>query len=162
MNMYTESLIDELIGCEKIIVDPPAKSYREDRGNLKKNFSLCSTDTKYVFSVFIRQNKKFIENFSIGMDYNPRDEKGKLCIIRCNGAHGESKVFPHHSINHIHIATAKTINEGLKPECNIERINDYFSFEEAVQFFITRINISVADRNKFFPLSENQIEMSIK
>jgi hypothetical protein len=157
--MYSDALIGELIGCEKIFIEPPPRNYREDRGHLKKNFSLRSIDEKYLFSVFIRQSTMFIENFSIGLEYNPRDERGKICLLRCNGPHGESKVFPHHITNHIHIATAWTINEGLKSESNIEINTNYFSLEEAIQFFVQKINISPPERNKYFPSPDNMIEM---
>ncbi|NOU18523.1 MAG: hypothetical protein HOO91_13280 [Bacteroidales bacterium] len=66
--MYTDSFIQELLACEKQIIDPPSKDFKEDRGQLKKIFTLQSIDGKYAFNAFIRGNTHFKENFSIGLD----------------------------------------------------------------------------------------------
>ena len=123
--MYSDELILELLTCEKEIVDAP-KNLREDRGNLKMNFTLRSTDGSYSFYGFIRKNVQFSENFSIGLDYNPKEEKGTVVLLRCNGPHGENKVHPHHIGCHIHKATAERINKGLKPEGHIEMTTEYY------------------------------------
>lgn len=159
--MYTDSLIKELFECEKQIIDPPAKEFKEDRGQLKKVFTLQSVDGKYVFNAFIRYNIKFSENFSVGLDYNPREEKGTLCLLRCNGAHGENIMYPHHPYFHIHRANAKSINSGLKPESNIVQTKDYASLEQAIQYFANTINISRDDRRKYFPESDSQTKLNI-
>jgi len=159
--MYTDSFIQELLNCEKLIIDPPSKDFKEDRGQLKKTFSLQSVDGKYAFNAFIRGNIHFNENFSVGLDYNPKEEKGTLCLLRCNGAHGENNIFPHHSYFHIHQASAESINCGLKPECNIIETNDYASLEEAIQYFIKNINISLSDRRKYFQITDSQTKLNL-
>lgn len=40
--IYTEEYIANLLRCEKEIIEPPAKDYKEDRGHFKKNFTLRS------------------------------------------------------------------------------------------------------------------------
>lgn len=159
--MYTDNIIQELLECEKQVVDPPSKDFKEDRGQLKKVFSLQSIDGKYAFNAFIRGNIYFNENFSVGLDYNPKEEKGTLCLLRCNGAHGENIVFPHHSYFHIHKANAESINSGLKPESNIVETDDYASLEEAIQYFILTINITINDRRKYFPIPDSQTKMNL-
>jgi hypothetical protein len=103
------------------------------------------------FKGFIRVNVSFQENFSIGLDYNPKEEKGTICLLRCNGNHGENVVFPHHSACHIHRANAFTLNEGLKPESHIEQTAAYSGLEEAIQHFVKLINIDTAQADKHFP-----------
>lgn len=158
--MYTDGLIQELIDCEKEIVDPPPREFKKDRRQLKKNFTLRSLGGEYSFNAFIRVSTHFNENFSIGLDYNPKEEKGTICLLRCNGAHGENNVFPFHVSYHIHRASAETINKGLKPESNIENSDAYASFEEAIQFFIKEINVKLEDRRKHFPEPNGQYKLN--
>ena len=149
--IYDDEYIKELLECSKEIVDPPPKEYKEDKGHKKKNFTLKSSDGKYFFRCFIRFNIMFNENFSIGLDYKPRNEKGTICLLRCNGSHGENKLIPHHSSFHIHKATAETINSGSKPESHIEITKAYASIEQAIQYFIEIINLNQEDKKKYFP-----------
>ena len=148
---YTDDIIDHLFQIQKVFFDPPPKDYREDRGHMKKNFTLQSEDGQFNFKGFIRYNIRFPENFSVGLDYDPRDEKGTICLLRCNGDHGENNVFPHHATFHIHRASASTINEGLKPESNIEPTSEYSGIDEAIQFYVGLINIDSLQAQKYFP-----------
>jgi hypothetical protein len=160
--MYTDELLQELFDCEKTIIDPPSKEYKEERGHLKKSFTLQSLDGKYSFVGFIRCNVQFNENFSVGLDYNPREEKGTICLLRCNGSHGETKIYPHHSAFHIHMANAETINSGLKPESNIHVTTDYASLDEAIQFYLRKINVTMQDRKNYFPSPDRQITIDFE
>jgi len=72
MKLYTQSEIDNLINCQKIIIEPPPKNMRVERGHLKKDMKLHSVDSKHKFSVFMRMNERFNENFSIGLIYIPQ------------------------------------------------------------------------------------------
>jgi len=154
--MYTDSDIHELLRCEKRVVDPPSREYKEERGHLKKAFNLQSLDGKFIFNAFIRCNIHFRENFTVGLDFNPREEKGTICLLRCNGAHGENRLLPYHSSCHIHRASAESINSGVKPESNIFQTEEYSSLEEAIQFFVREINMSNADRREYFPPPDTQ------
>jgi hypothetical protein len=146
----SDVLIDELISCEKKILDCP-KEIKEDRGYLKKSFTMESTDGKYHFSGFIRQNKRFLENFSIGLTYLPKEERGAVILMRCNGLHGRTKMNPHHTSCHIHKITASDWNEGIKMERNILPTTAYVTFYEAIQFFVREVNIVTTDAEKYFP-----------
>jgi len=106
---FTDKLISELIKHEKRIVQAPSKELKEDRGYLKNNFTLEAINSNDQFKVFIRINSTFRENFSVGLDYCPRSEKGSYCLLRCNGRHGEHQLFPHHQFYHIHLAKAEFI-----------------------------------------------------
>ena len=153
--IYEEEYIAKLFGCPKEILEPPAKDYKEDRGHMKKNFTLQSLDGTFLFRCFIRYNVMFPENFTIGLDFNPREEKGTICLLRCNGTHGETRQIPHHASCHIHKASAESINSGLKPESNIEITEEYATIDQAIQYFINFINLKQEDRIKYFP--EKQI-----
>ncbi len=120
---------------------------------------MISTDGKYSFYGFIRQNLKFLENFSIGLIYNPKEERGTLDLLRCNGPHGENNVHLHHIGCHIHRATAERIAKGLKPEGYIELTEDYATLDDAIQYFVKLINLKPNDRQKHFPRPNGQINL---
>jgi len=63
--MYTNEFINELLTCEKQIIEPLSKDFKEERGHYKKTFTQQSTDGKFQFNAFIRNNSKFKENFSL-------------------------------------------------------------------------------------------------
>jgi hypothetical protein len=82
----------------------------------------------------------FIENFSIGLIYDPGDIKGTITLLRCNGQHGSTR-YEHHNEFHIHRPTEKDLLENRSSESDIMITNDYTSFEQAVIFFATTCGI---------------------
>ena len=131
--IYTSDFIQDLIVCEKTIIEPP-KDSGISRGSKKIMFSMVSGDGQHNFSGFISKNTTFQENFSIGLVYTPKEEKGKICLLRCNGLHGEVIGVPHHSFFHIHTTKAEDINNGIKVEKHIEETTAYSTLEDAIQF----------------------------
>jgi len=101
-----------------------------------------SSDSQHSFRVFFRQNAKFPENFTVGLDFLPRDEPGSICLLRCNGPHGPHLLWPHHTYFHIHKVTAENVNEGRKSEAFAEVTASYASFEEAIRHFGTLCGIT--------------------
>ena len=63
---YTQQEIDDLIGCPKVVSEPPKREMRLDRGHFRNDMRLKSTDDKLEFRVFMRRNEDLPENFSIG------------------------------------------------------------------------------------------------
>lgn len=156
---YTDEMIEELISCPKKLTDSP-KDSGAGRGSSKVKFYLESNDGNYSFSGFISKNFTFQENFSIGLVYYPKDEKGSIVLLRVNGPHGPNENMPHHEGPHVHVSTAVRINAGLKPEGKIEAIVPYATVDDAIQYFLKRINVMVADRQKHFPPPNNQIDFN--
>lgn len=154
--IFTDELLEELINCPKKVIEAP-KDTGVGRGSSKTKFLLESIDGKYSYNGFISKNLTFQENYSIGLVYNPREEKGKIVLLRVNGPHGLNENAPHHDGPHVHLATAERINAGLKPEGFIETEVPYSTIEDAIQHYIKRINVIPADRQKFFPPPNNQI-----
>ncbi|MDR3693467.1 hypothetical protein [Mucilaginibacter sp.] len=156
--MYTDEFLKGLIDCPKKIVDHPKE--KEGRADfLKKSFGLISINEEYRFNGFITQSLVFDENFSIGLVFNPKDEKGTITLLRCNGRHGGTKEFPHHAEWHIHYADAEMINLGLKPEGRIITTNEYSTLDSAIQFYIQHINLMPEDRQKYFPPPSGQLDL---
>jgi hypothetical protein len=157
--LYTDELIEELISCPKKVTHTP-KDSGVGRGSSKIKFTLESTDGKYSFSGFISKNLTFQENFSVGLVYKLKDEKGSLVLLRVNGPHGLNENVPHHEGAPVHVATAERINAGLKPEGKIETEVPYSTVEDAIQYFLRRINVIAADRQNHFPRLSNQIDIN--
>ncbi len=148
-----QNVIDELIRCPKRIIKEPT-SWKLEKGNYRIGFELQSIDEKYFFTAFGRYNAMFNENFSFGLVYFPKHEKGSYEIIRCNGPHGEHVQFPHHVHYHIHKATKQNIENGLKEDSTIEITTGYTTFDEAFRFFVCYINVIQGDINSIFPIKE--------
>jgi len=151
---WTQAELDELISCPKQVVDPPRKEMRSEHGHQRNDMTLSSLDGERHFSVFMRVNKRFPENFSVGLIYNPRYERGDLTLLRCNGRHGEHDNSPiddpqPHFGYHIHRARAGVINAGLPPEKFAELTDTYASFAEPLRHFLQLANIVNAEA--YFP-----------
>jgi hypothetical protein len=89
VKIYSQEEIDRLIACPKIVTEPPKRDMKSQRGHRRNNMLLRSEEGGLEFSVFMRINEDFNENFSIGLNYSPRDERGTVCLLRCNGPHGD-------------------------------------------------------------------------
>lgn len=146
MKKYSQEEIEELIACPKKIAEPPRKEMKAERGSLRNDMELESLDGTMGFSVFMRINEGFPENFSIGLNFVPRDEPGSFCLLRYNGPHGEHVNMPledehPHFGYHIHKAKAEFIDEGMLPEKYAEITKTYASYEEALYHFLKTTNI---------------------
>ena len=148
---YSEDDLKNLITCRKRISQPPRDEMRREGNTLRNEMELESLDTQHSFYVFMRQSREFSENFSIGIDYLPRDEPGRFCLLRCNGRHGGNREHPHHSHCHIHRSTAGDVNAGIRAERHIEQIGEYASYRDALFYFLKLINITESDLAKHFP-----------
>ena len=153
--IYTEQFLKTLRTCEKKITTAPGE-FKEDRGHRKQDFEMMSLDEEHHFIGFTRQNIHFIENFSVGLLYNPRSERGKITLLRYNGPHGENVEIEHHETFHIHYATADRINAGKKAEGHVVPTDRYASFEDAIQVFLKTINLREEDKKQYFPPPNGQ------
>ena len=135
MKTWSQDELDELLACPKRTIEPPKRSMRTEMGSHRNEALLESEDGRHRFRVFIRQNADFAENFSIGLEYHPREEAGSITLLRCNGPHGPHKLWPHHAQYHIHKAKAENLLEGGRAEAFAEITPAYASFEEALRHF---------------------------
>jgi hypothetical protein len=121
-----------------------------NRGSQQNNMKLQSKDGEHDFSVFMRVNQRFPEIFSVGLIYHPKDDPKKICLLRCNGDHGEHR---NHIIGakpfkgfHIHRATSEAIDAGELPEQFADITDAYASYEEALIYFFAVINLDDCER----------------
>lgn len=145
---YSQAEIDELIGCAKVVAEPPKRDLREDRGHYRNDMRLRSSDGQLDFRVFMRRNVDLPENFSVGLAYLPKDGTGEVPLLRCNGPHGGynaafDAAHPHWDF-HVHRASAEMIEAGQRPEKAAEVNKDFASYEEAVQYFLRTTNVTDA------------------
>jgi hypothetical protein len=161
---YSQEEIDSLIACPKVITEPPKREMRTERGSRRNNMTLRSKDGDLEFSVFMRINEDFHENFSIGLNYSPRDERGTLCLLRCNGPHGDFLGYSpspgSHFLYHVHRAKAENIEAGLRAEYGAEPAEGYASYREALVFFLKEVN--VVNSGEYFPeLSQPMLPLNL-
>jgi len=149
MRELTKERIEYLIQCPKKIVDPPRREMTLGNGHWRNGMTLQSTDGEHAFSVFMRKNEDFEENFSIGLMYSPRETRGDICLFRCNGPHGPHVSFDHHDRYHVHQAQEETISSGLKAERTAFITEEYASYDDALGYFLRKCNITEAE--KYFP-----------
>ena len=149
MKDYTDEEISRLITCDKVIVEPPRKDMRSVDGHKRNGMKLQSKDGNDDFTVFMRVNEAFPENFSIGLVVHPKDVPGDVHLLRCNGPHGDyngtlttdpNDIHPHFC-HHVHKATEANIRDGFLPERTAVRTKGYAAFEDALTFFVTETNI---------------------
>jgi hypothetical protein len=114
----------------------------------RANFSLRSSNGEHDFKVFVRINSIFKENFSIGLMLNK--SKKFLCtavtLFRCNGPHGQHRLFPHHDRPHMHILDANDFEKEIKEPKIIEPTDAYsICRKEAMSYFCQRIGLARTD-----------------
>ena len=147
--MLTDREIEQLIGIPKDIVSKtPAVGYRSENRSRRCELELTASSSPITeFTVFIRQNDTFIENFSIGLRHKTKDRMvGTITLVRYNGPHGETSRGPgrHFVRPHIHRVTARELGEGNRePQERHREITDrYSTYEEALLVFFADIATS--------------------
>lgn len=150
---YTQEEIDSLIGCAKVVSDPPKRDMKLDRGHFRNDMRLKSVDGKLEFRVFMRRSEDLPENFSIGLAFLPKDGSAEAVLLRSNGPHGGyndsfDPEHPHWDF-HVHRARADMVDAGQKPEKPAAANREFASYEEALEYFLRTTN--VIDARTYFP-----------
>jgi hypothetical protein len=156
---FSQNEIDALISCLKEVVDGPSRT-REENGSFRSNATLVQvgSDSRGVFTMFVRQNVDFPDGFSVGLRYDPKDGRPEIQLFRCNGKHGEfnrgnndfDSDHPHWDF-HIHRVTEDSQDSSFSGKLPATVTTDYASFEEAVQYFVKAVNLIEAHRKMHFP-----------
>ncbi|MCL4555116.1 MAG: hypothetical protein M1617_00305 [Actinobacteria bacterium] len=155
----TESEIDRLINCCKTITDPPRRDMAEENGHRRNDFRCAAIDGDERFRVFMRQNVKFPDSFSVGLVHRMPGGT-EITLFRCNGPHGEVLEDPRggaskpHFGFHVHRASVINIASGRSPEAGGAITKEYGTFEDAVTYFLDRCGI--VDAQSHFPQLGNR------
>jgi hypothetical protein len=152
---YTASIIDELVACQKQIVEPPAREFKEENRHRRKDMRLQSVENpERLFGVFIRQSTEFAEDFSLGLVYLSHEGR-RMTMIRYNGQHDQSNdpfdQAKTHFQYHIHKATPDNLNNGRYDKHPAASTGEYASFEEATIAFLAAIGLRSEDIATHFP-----------
>ncbi len=153
--IFTPLSIDELISCEKQIIEAPSRDFKEENRHRRRDMRLQDMGVgKRMFSVFIRPSLEFAEDFSLGLVYLSQDGK-RMTMIRYNGQHDQSNdpydLEKKHFQYHIHRATAENLNNGRYAKHPASVTRDYASFEEATTEFLQVIGLRTGDISTHFP-----------
>ena len=123
-----------------------------DGRHRRNDFEVAAEEGEHNFSVFLRQSIDFPENFSVGLTYESPEEHHSICLLRCNGPHGDHANLPseppHHFRFHLHLARNEAMEAGIRTEFFAEETDSYATFEEAVVYFVGRCGI--LDTAKYF------------
>lgn len=164
--MLTDKEIQKLIKVSKIITEKdPIRGFKEEDGHKRCNLKLETTQgSESTFTVFVRQNCYFLENFSIGLRYQTKNKTlGTVTLIRYNGPHGElsQNEDGHYAKPHIHrITTEDMLSGNVQPqESRIEITDSYVTFEEALDVFF--FDVGVQNYQEYFPRA-TQLGLSLQ
>lgn len=115
------------------------------------SIGLKAQDGDLEFSIFIRINQDFEENFSVGLVYHPKEERGQFCLLRCNGPHGDFDGSPAspHFLYHVHKAKPENIEAGIRAERGGEVTDRYASHQQAIRYLLMITNVLNAE--EYFP-----------
>ena len=145
--MLTNDDIHNLISLPKVIEGKdPARGYRETDGHRRCSLKLrAKSESGETFRVFVNQNMKFTENFSVGLNYLTGDSRtARITLVRYNGPHGEYSRAPdgHFAKPHIHRVTEEEIASGSywPRERHRSPTRRYTTFEQALRVFFTDIS----------------------
>jgi hypothetical protein len=160
-----DEAIKELLQCPKIITRRPRREMSVQGKHRKNDFELKSEDSSHTFYAFMRQSTEFPENFTIGLDYTSSPDGARICLLRCNGPHGETVQLPstpgHHFVCHVHMATAAAIEAGLRPESFTAHTEEFTTFEEAIAYFCSTCNIRDAELHFGFMEAERSRQLRL-
>ncbi|QWR77152.1 hypothetical protein [Candidatus Magnetomonas plexicatena] len=142
----TDSKIEELILCEKRVINPGIKS-KIKAEHEQYNYDAISLDTnKYKFMIYKRQNKRegMEDDFSCGIIWiAPSGEM--LTLKRYNGPnHKHKNHLENDSLTdgaHVHIATERYIRANKKAEGFAEKTSCYITVEGALHCLVKACNV---------------------
>lgn len=142
-DILTETDIKVLFDSHKTIVDEDQT--RTKAGHKEKNFHI-KDEINNEYQLFLRQNKKNVNDFSCGIALKCED--GNLTLMRCNGnSHKHTNQIEKTQIEykfHIHIIKAHYITAGKKADGYAEMTNDYSNIEGAFKVLLDCCNIPLS------------------
>ncbi len=137
----TEEILTKWIEERKNVVDQSFFS-KEEKIYRRYNFQAVGETTGNLYSIFIRINKIYLDNFSVGI-YTKYQEHPKLVFVRFNGKHTSQKDSPdnHHKYCHIHQADLNTVFEVKNGKLtNITITDKYLDCFDAFSVFCEELN----------------------
>lgn len=134
--------IERLLKMRKRIINPSARR-KAQKGSINLNYDLEAGDAS--FSMYVRQNIRIAQSFSCGLLYHLANGE-KVTLTRYNGSdHPHSNPLEGGSRMtascHIHIATQRYMEAGMKPEHYAEPTDRYTDIHGALNALLEDCNI---------------------
>lgn len=153
MDMTPQEL-DMLITCPKEIVKKPRKSFQDSNGNRRNDFTAKSAEGEF-FRIFMRQNLRMLEDFSIGLIWECKEYPDEdIIICRFNGPHGGNQKIETHFVTHIHKLNLELATNDIFRTNDVSETKCYSTFHEAIYSFCEHCHIKGAI--KYFPEAYSQ------
>jgi hypothetical protein len=140
----SDARIAELLAMPKRIKNRNAREVA-DAKHWRRDYNAVGTTVDEEFTVFTRQHREMLEDFSAGLIWHPKAGEAVI-LMRCNGAshrhtnHIEGSAFGAGNY-HVHVATERYINSGKNPEHYAEITNGYATIEGALHHLCMECNI---------------------
>lgn len=140
----SDDRIAELIAMPKRVQNPNARDIPDAR-HLRRDYKAAGSIVDEEFTVFVRQHREMLEDFSVGLIWHPKAGDAVI-LMRCNGAghrhtnHIEGSEFSAGNY-HVHLATERYIDSGRNPEHYAEVTTSYATVEGALHHLRVECNI---------------------
>lgn len=135
--------IEELITVFKRVVKPKV-NWSDKTSHRQKNYDVMDTDGRETFTVYVRQNLRITDDFSVGLLWHSPDGE-KLTLVRYNGpSHPHRNHLENATLEfacHIHRATRRYIDAGKKADGYAMPTTAYSTVEGALDALIRDCNI---------------------
>jgi hypothetical protein len=137
----TEEIVTLWKNEPKTVVDK--SFYFKDEKNYRRyNFQAVGLNSGNLYTIFIRINKIYLDNFSVGI-YTKYREHTKFNFVRYNGKHTSQKESPenHHKYCHIHEVDLNTVFDVKNGKLtNISITDKYLDCYDAFSVFCEELN----------------------
>lgn len=155
--------IDELVKCDKEIINKRRPEFKIDQAHKKLNLPLqCLDGSNNNMTMFIRRLLAFPEDFTIGLRLDTPNNLAEfaMVLVRFQGPHGgqseKRDIKDLHNSYHIHYYSQEDYNRRKRvASIDNKRLANFSSFEEAVCQFLGYCNIK--DPNGLFNLERDSL-----
>ena len=116
MTLLSDALIAQLLGMDKVVINPGAKPTLFKK-SLRYNYTVQSSEGTHAFELYTRQNQIDPDAFSCGLTFYPGPGDKGVTLTRYNGGYhvhrnpleGDDEI---RNLCHIHLATERYMVQG--------------------------------------------------
>lgn len=122
---------------------------KEKKGHREQELTLSRKDGS-LFKIILRQNRIDVLDFSVILGYMPPKSNLMFRLRRYNGRHEHTNTIEKVTFYnfHIHMATARYQEAGLREDCYAEVSDGYADIRGAMDCFIRDCNIIMPDEKQ--------------
>lgn len=167
MNPISNTLLQEVLFCNKFAVRADRKKLSFSNRHRRNNIYLVSEDHKFEYKLYLRQSEDFIEDFSVGLIWtNPSNyieiSKSSVILLRCQGPHDGKEPLGtdiHHDY-HIHTITLDDfLARRYQKPSGRTLTSDFSSFEQAIFYLVNTYSVKNVEKVVELPEEVNQTSL---